>query len=123
MGMTSGRILPPFVFPALEFRIVETEPFLSISVLTPDSVLRRVYSFPKPPRCGMLSICHRLQCLQGQGKQHYKGCWGVWMLRPGGDCGEQTPYNLSSCHLARTSPVLPDLLIFREENAEIQISF
>lgn len=45
----------------------------------------------------------------------------MWRLRPGGCYGEQVQYNLSSHHLADTSPVLPDLLTFRKEKAAIQI--
>lgn len=121
MGMTSGHVLPPFFYFLLEFRILETEPFLPVSLPTPNSVLRRIYSFPVLPRYDILCICHRLKCLSGQGEQHYRGCWWVWRLRPGGDYGEQARYDLSSRHLAHTSPLVTDLLTFREENAAIQI--
>lgn len=63
MGMTSGHVLPPFFYFLLEFRILETEPFLPVSLPTPNSVLRRIYSFPVLPRYGILCICHRLKYL------------------------------------------------------------
>lgn len=110
----------PIFYPVLEFRILDTRRFLPASLPPPNFILRRIYSVPVPPRFRV--GLHRLKYLQGQDKQWEKvllvsvrdqegGWWGRWWT--GLIQIEQLP-------LSSKQPVLPDLLIFRKGNTEIQ---
>lgn len=68
MGMT----LPPLFCPVLEFRILETKPFLPVSLTPPNFVLRRSYVFPLPSRCDTLSVMPQIKMPTGQSSWYYK---------------------------------------------------
>jgi hypothetical protein len=54
--MISGAGCTSSLLALLEFKIAESTFFPTVSFQLPNFILRRIYSFPLPPKCGACGI-------------------------------------------------------------------